>query len=117
MHGAMEKLPSYGHPGPRILTRRTAVRTICLLALFALIYHVFTSVELRKFATSERASTAIPSNLVTPTLATDKVPPPVCVKSDSRKQIGKEKATLLMLVRYAPKQSNLLDQDADGGQK
>jgi len=124
----MEKLHfwkdgSYGSiPLSRLTTKRVAVRTLCLLALFVLIYHVFTSIELRESITSVGGKVISSSGefigstnngKVTPSLEKE-VHQPTSTKeskpkskpkskpdqSNSKVTIGKEKATLLMLVRH-----------------
>jgi alpha 1,2-mannosyltransferase len=97
----MDKLQFWkeGHgrvPSARLATKRAAVRVLCLLALFTLVYHVFTSVELRKSI----------HDTVTPLVQQDPSketvhPEPISRIGEPKVTLGKEKATLLMLVRYA----------------
>jgi hypothetical protein len=100
----MDKLQFWkeGHgrvPSARLATKRAAVRALCLLALFVLVYHVFTSVELRNSIHDTvtpliKQSPADPLKDTTiPTERPDRAGQP-------KVTIGKEKATLLMLVRY-----------------
>ncbi|KAF8544835.1 nucleotide-diphospho-sugar transferase [Trichophaea hybrida] len=105
----------------RLTTKRTAVRTMCLMVLFFLIYHVFTAMELRKSisSVSEKAGGFISSNNnnddIGKVIPTEKAQLPKTSNNKDSKPttsklkvtIGKENATLLMLVRNREMQKAL----------
>jgi len=111
--GAIERLWKGGHgptPSARFVTRRALLRALFLMAAFVLVYHVMSSVEQRGSFANVRNSVAP----VQPTITTGEQavsngevieeegftqrPPPVG-NVGPKVTLGKEKATLLMLVR------------------
>jgi hypothetical protein len=90
---------AHGHPpiaSTRMISRRVVVRALCLLVMLGLVYHVF-FVDLRKSFTNkniESTSNAPVDKLMSP-------PTPKHGLGNNKTTLGKEKATLLMLVRYA----------------
>lgn len=96
----MDKLQFWkeGHgrvPSARLATKRMVVRTLCLLVLFVLVYHIFTSVELRN-SIHDRVTPLIQQD---PSKGSTVLTEPSTLVGQPKVTIGKEKATLLMLVR------------------
>jgi len=116
--GAMERFWKEGHghiPSARLVTRRAFLRALFFVAALLLVYHVMTSVELRgSFAnvrdsvapvvhsTATTAATAgSEQELHAEALAEDSTQhPPQMAHGGPKVKLGKEKATLLMLVRW-----------------
>jgi hypothetical protein len=116
--GAMERFWKEGHghiPSARLVTRRAFLRALFFAAAFLLVYHVMTSVELRGSFANVRDSVAPVLQSTATTAATgeskqalhaEALPeeftqqPPKMAHGGPKVTLGKEKATLLMLVRW-----------------